>query len=173
MFATDLSWQKAESVGEHKERKTRQRSSGTPSIRTSVTSRSSSSTDRQQWWTSGLKKVKAKASSKSMKTRPTTSPNPTSQQNVDPPSLHSVCESSIGDFPTWELQLPHHLEEPSLQPACAPSKSVPPSLPSGGSMDLLECDVPELEGDMSSRYTHSIVSMSSRMLKTFHTREVE
>lgn len=29
-------------------------------------------------------------------------------------------------------------------------------------MDILECDVPELEGDVSSRYTHSIVSVSSR-----------
>ena len=37
-------------------------------------------------------------------------------------------------------------------------------------MDILECDVPELEGDISSRYTHSIVSMSSRMLKTSRIR---
>lgn len=29
-------------------------------------------------------------------------------------------------------------------------------------MDPLECDVPELEGDISSRYTHSIISVSSR-----------
>jgi hypothetical protein len=40
-------------------------------------------------------------------------------------------------------------------------------------MDLLECDVPELEGDMSSRYTHSIVSISSRMIETPRIRYPE
>lgn len=37
-------------------------------------------------------------------------------------------------------------------------------------MDLLECDVPELEGDVSSRYTHSIVSVSSREWTLFCAR---
>lgn len=31
-------------------------------------------------------------------------------------------------------------------------------------MDISDCDVPELEGDISSRYTQSIVSISSRTL---------
>lgn len=32
-------------------------------------------------------------------------------------------------------------------------------------MDVFEYDVPELEGDISSRYTHSIISASSRKLE--------
>jgi hypothetical protein len=71
----------------------------------------------------------------------------------------------VKDFPTWELELPHHLKDPAPRPTYAFSKSLSPSLPSGGSMDLSECDVPELEGDMSSRYTQSIVSISSRMFE--------
>ncbi|UPX10927.1 uncharacterized protein EKO05_0001560 [Ascochyta rabiei] len=162
MFAADLSWQKAESVGEHKERKARERSSGTPSVRTSVTSTSSSSTDRQKWWTSGLKKVKAKASSSSsFKARPVTSPNSSSQQRSDAPPLRPVHEMVTRDIPNWELELPYQIKDPAPQPAYTFSKSLSPRLPSGGTMDLLECDVPELEGDMSSRYTHSIVSVSS------------
>ncbi|KAF9695970.1 hypothetical protein EKO04_005963 [Ascochyta lentis] len=162
MFAADLSWQKAESVGEHKERKARERTSGTPSVRTSITSTSSSSTDRQKRWTSGLKKVKAKASSNaSLKARPVTSPNSTSQQRSDAPPLRPVQESMTRDVPNWELELPHHLKDPIPKPAYTFSKSLSPRLPSGGTMDMLECDVPELEGDMSSRYTHSIVSASS------------
>lgn len=165
MFAADLSWQKAESVGEHKERKARERTSGTPSVRTSTTSRSSGSTDRQQWWTSGLKKVKAKASSKSsLKARPVTSPNSNTQQKSNPPPLQAVRESMMNDYPKWELELPHHLRDPLPQPNYTLSKSLSPRLPSGGTMDLFECDVPELEGDISSRYTHSIVSIASRTL---------
>lgn len=164
MFAADLSWQKAETVGERRERKERL-SGGTPSVRTSVTSRSSSSTDRQEWWTSGLNKIKAKAPLKSSsKGRPVTSPSSSSQQKHDPSPLQSVHESIAKDFPTWELQLPHHLKDPPPKPAYTFSKSLSPNLPSGGSMDISECDVPELEGDISSRYTHSIVSISSRML---------
>lgn len=164
MFAADLTWQVGESVGQRKERKARERTSGTPSIRTSTTSRSSSSTDRQEWWTSGLNKIKAKASPKpSGKGRPVTSPNSSSLQK----SGHShqpFCEPVARDFPAWELELPHHLTGPPPEPTYTLSKSLSPTLPSGGSMDLLECDVPELEGDMSSRYTHSIVSVSSRKL---------
>lgn len=163
MFAADLSWQVGESVGQRKERKARERSSGTPSVRTSMTSRSSSSTDRQEWWTSGLNKIKAKASSKSSaKGRPVTSPSSSSQQRADPPPLQPVRETIARDFPAWELELPHHLKEPVPKPTYTFSKSLSPNLPSGGSMDILECDVPELEGDISSRYTHSIVSVSSR-----------
>lgn len=168
MFAADLSWQKAESVGQRKERKAREQSSGTPSIRTSVTSRSSGSTDRQEWWTSGLNKIKAKGSSRSSnKGRPVTSPGSSSQQNTDPPPLQPVREAVAKDFPAWELELPHHLKDPASKPAYTFSKSLSPKLPSGGSMDLLEYDVPELEGDISSRYTHSIVSLSSRRLIKF------
>jgi hypothetical protein len=163
MFAADLSWQVGESVGQRKERKARERSSGTPSVRTSVTSRSSSSTDRQEWWTAGLNKIKAKSSSKSsVKGRPVTSPSSSSQQRYDPPPLRPVRETITRDFPTWELELPNHLKEPAPKPAYTFSKSLSPNLPSGGSMDILESDVPELEGDISSRYTHSIVSVSSR-----------
>ncbi|KAF2632054.1 hypothetical protein BU25DRAFT_383614 [Macroventuria anomochaeta] len=163
MFAADLSWQIGESVGQRKERKARKRSSGTPSVRTSVTSRSSNSTDRQEWWTSGLNKIKAKASSKSsIKGRSVTSLSSTSQQRSGPTPLQPVHESVARDFPTWELELPHQLKDPAPKPTYTFSKSLSPNLPSGGSMDLLECDVPELEGDISSRYTHSIVSTSSR-----------
>lgn len=173
MFAADLSWHgeaAAESVGQRRERKARERSSGTPSIRTSVTSKSSSSTDRQQWWTSGLKKVRAKASSKSsVEARPVTRQSSSSQQKTDSP-LQPVRESGIKDFPTRELELPHHLRDPAPQPTYTFSKSLSPNLPSGASMDLLEYDVPELEGDVSSRYTQSIVSIASRMLKMSRVR---
>ncbi|KAH6615199.1 hypothetical protein C7974DRAFT_60706 [Boeremia exigua] len=163
MFAADLSWQIGESVGQRKERKAREHASGTPSVRTSVTSRSSSSTDRQEWWTSGLKKIKARTSSKSSsKGRPSTSPNSRPQAIIDPRSLQPVCEAVAKDFPNWELELPHHLRDHVQKPTYTVSKSLSPTLPSGGSMDLSECDVPELEGDISSRYTHSIVSISSR-----------
>lgn len=163
MFAADLTWQVGESVGQRKERKARERTSGAPSIRTSVTSRSSSSTDRQEWWTSGLNKIKAKTSSRSStKGRPATSPNSTYQHQSDLPPLQPVREPTTRDFPSWELELPHHLKSSPPKPAYTLSKSLSPNLPSGGSMDLLECDVPELEGDISSRYTHSIVSVSSR-----------
>lgn len=163
MFAADLSWQVGESVGQRKERKAREHSSGAPSIRTSVTSRSSSSTDRQEWWTSGLNKIKAKASSKSVtKGRPATSSSSRSQQRSDPPPLQPIREPVTRDFSTWDLELPHHLRDHPPKPTYTLSKSLSPNLPSGGSMDLLECDVPELEGDISSRYTHSIVSVSSR-----------
>jgi hypothetical protein len=165
MFAADLSWQVGESVGQRKERKACERSSGTPSVRTSVTSRSSGSgsTDRQEWWTAGLNKIKAKSSKSSTKGRPVTSPSSNSQQRADPPPLQPVRETIARDFPTWELELPQHLEEhPLPRPAYTFSKTLSPTLPSGGSMDILECDVPELEGDISSRYTHSIISVSSR-----------
>lgn len=165
MFAADLSWQVGESVGQRKERKARERSSGTPSVRTSVTSRSSGSgsTDRQEWWTAGLNKIKAKSSKSSTNGRPVTSPSSSSQQRADPPQLQPVRKSTAREFPTWELELPQHLKEPPLpKPAYTFSKTLSPTLPSGGSMDILEFDVPELEGDISSRYTHSIVSMSSR-----------
>lgn len=163
MFAADLSWQAGESVGARRERKARERSSGTPSVRTSTTSRSSSSTDRQEWWTSGLNKIKAKTSSKSStKGRPSISPDSHSQPRSDPLPLQPVGETVVRDFPTWELELPHHLKDAPPKPTYTVSKSLSPTLPSGGSMDLFECDVPELEGDLSSRYTHSIVSVSSR-----------
>ncbi|KAJ8114512.1 hypothetical protein OPT61_g3627 [Boeremia exigua] len=163
MFAADLSWQVGESVGQRKERKARERSSGTPSVRTSTTSRSSSSTDRQEWWAAGLTKIKAKASSKSSsQRRPSTSPIPNPQQRSDLPQLAPVCETVARDFPTWELEFPNHLQDSAPKPAYMVSKSLSPTLPSGGSMDLFECDVPELEGDISSRYTHSILSVSSR-----------
>lgn len=163
MFAADLSWQMSESVGQRKERKARERSSGSPSVRTSTTSRSSSSTDRQEWWTSGLNKIKAKSASRSSgKSRPVTSLSSSSQQRSEPPPLQPVREKSTRDSPEWELELPHHLKDPVSNSAYTFSKSLSPKLPSGGSMNILECDVPELEGDISSRYTHSIVSMSSR-----------
>lgn len=37
-------------------------------------------------------------------------------------------------------------------------------------MDLFEYDVPELEGDLSSRYTHSIVSVSSREWRRIYNK---
>src|SRR5690242_9922361 len=162
MFAADLSWEAGESVGARRDRKARERSSGTPSVRTSTTSRSSSSTDRQEWWTSGLNKIKAKSSKSSVKGRPSISPDSHSQTRSDPPPLQPVHETVIRDFPTWELELPHHLRDAPPKPTYTVLKSLSPTLPSGGSMDLSECDVPELEGDLSSRYTHSIVSVSSR-----------
>jgi hypothetical protein len=168
MFAADLTWQVGESVGQRRERKARESTSGAHSIRTSVTSRSSrsSTSTEKEWWTAGLKKIRTKASSKSFtKERPVTSPNSSPQQRSDLPPFQSVPEPTIRHYSAWELELPHHLKESSPKPACTVSKSLSPTLPSGGSMDLLECDVPELEGDMSSRYTHSITSVSSRESK--------
>ncbi|KAF1930696.1 uncharacterized protein M421DRAFT_57553 [Didymella exigua CBS 183.55] len=171
MFAADLSWQMGESVGQRRERKARERPSGTPSVRTSMTSRSSSSNDRQEWWTSGLNKIKAKTSSKSSgKGRPVTSPSSNSQQTSDPPPLPLVRETIARDRPTWDSELPHHLKEQVPNPAYTFSKSLSPTLPSGGSMDILECDVPELEGDISSRYTHSIVSHRRTIVPRIETR---
>ena len=164
MFAADLTWQVGESVGQRRERKARESTSEAHSIRTSVTSRSSrsSTSTEKEWWTAGLKKIRTKASSKSFtKERPVTSP----QQKSDLPPFQSVPEPTARHYSTWELELPHHLKESSPKPACTLSKSLSSALPSGGSMDLLECDVPELEGDMSSRYTHSITSVSSRKSK--------
>ena len=168
MFAADLTWQVGESVGQRRERKARESTSEAHSIRTSVTSRSSrsSTSTEKEWWTAGLKKIRTKASSKSFtKERPVASPNSSSQQKSDLPPFQSVPEPTARHYSAWELELPHHLKESSTKPACTLSKSLSPTLPSGGSMDLLECDVPELEGDMSSRYTHSITSVSSRKSK--------
>lgn len=168
MFAADLSWQVGESVGQRRERKARESTSGAHSIRTSVTSRSSrsSTSTEKEWWTAGLNKIRTKASSKSFtKERPLTSPNSSPHQRSDLPPFQSVPEPTARHYSAWELELPHHLKESSPKSACTLAKSLSPTLPSGGSMDLMEYDVPELEGGMSSRYTHSIMSDSSRELK--------
>jgi hypothetical protein len=142
MFTADLSWSgpNTETVGERRERKVRERSSTAGSIRTSTSSRSSVVVDRELWWASGLKKAKGIKS------------------NILRPSSHHSTKSqtTIRSGPKkLELQLPHNLKDPSLQPAWTYANTLSPTLPSGAAFDLQTQEVPELDGDSSSRRTNS------------------
>jgi hypothetical protein len=142
MFSADLSWADAttEKVGERRERKARERSTRAGSIDTSTSSRSSVSADRELWWTSGLKKAKSVRPSI---LRPTTSRSTSSQKAV--PFKPRQPDNARA----------FQLKDPTLQPGWTYSTTLSPSLPSGTPLDLPVSEVPELEGDSSSRYTDS------------------
>lgn len=138
MFAADLTWADpgAEKVGERRERKARQRGA-TPaeSIDTSNSSKSSVNADRDLWWTSGLKKAKAirpRLSGIRPKTGRSSSSEDSDHRIASRPQS-MICENTHS---AWTYPTTHPLQPPREDPP--------------------EFDVPELEGDVSSRYTDSI-----------------
>lgn len=149
MFTADLSWSgpNTETVGQRRERKARERSSATASIKTSSSSRSSVNADRDLWWTSGLKKAKG---IKSNILRPSSHHSSKSQA----PSLATPRKSS--------LKFTEDVRDPTLQPPWTISNTLSPTLPSGAPLDPPVQDVPELEGDSSSRRTNSTEARDSR-----------
>ncbi|KAH7095893.1 hypothetical protein FB567DRAFT_42935 [Paraphoma chrysanthemicola] len=142
MFSADLSWTDpgTEKVGERRERKARERSSTTNSIKTSTSSRSSISGERELWWTSGLKKAK---DLKPSILRPTSQRTTNSQTTTRSNSKKSAPK------------LTHSLKDPALQPPWTYATTLSHTLPSGGQFDLPLNEVPELEGDTSSGRTAS------------------
>lgn len=141
MFTADLSWRDptTEKIGERRERKARESASAAPSVKTSLSSRSSISGDRELWWTSSLKKVK---SIKPKILRPSTSSSSSRQTAYTTPRK-------------LDIKLTHEFKDPTLQPGWTYSTTLSQKLPSGASLDLPENEVPELEGDTSSRRTDS------------------
>jgi hypothetical protein len=150
MFTADLSWTgpDTEKVGERRERKARERSITAASIKTSSSSRNSSYVDRELWWTSGLKKAKG---IRSNILRPSSHRSSSSDTTIARPNPKKL-----------EIQVPHSLRDPTLQPAWTYETTLSPTLPSGASFDLPVHDVPELEGDTSSRHTNSTEPRFSR-----------
>ncbi|KAF1968660.1 hypothetical protein BU23DRAFT_260424 [Bimuria novae-zelandiae CBS 107.79] len=156
MFSADLSWTDpgTEKVGERRERIAKERSlhSATPSIISSRSSKASSIADnRELWWTSSLRKAKSFRPNK--KARPST-------------ARSSATDSSLRTSNGLRFVEPdssQELRDPSLQPAWTYSSTLSSTLPSGAPLDppATECDVPELEGDLSSRGTNSTGSRSS------------
>jgi hypothetical protein len=143
MFATDLQLAKeAETVGARRERKARERSTRAASIDTSISSKSSASTERELWWSAGLKKAK---NIKPRILRPSTGQSTSSQK------AHKKLD----------LGLARDFKDPALQPAYTYSSTLSPTLPSGDSLQFQESEVPELEGDISSRRTGSTLSRFS------------
>lgn len=149
MFTADLSWSDphTETVGHRRERKARERSSAAGSIKT-TSSRSSASADRELWWTSGLKKAKGFQSS-----------------ILRPSSNHSTRSQRETRTVPKKLELkttPQSLKDPALQPSWTYATALSHTLPSGATFDLPVHEVPELEGDSSSRRTTSTEARFSR-----------
>jgi hypothetical protein len=158
MFSADLSWTDpdTEKIGERRERIAKERSlhSTTPSVTSSRSSIASSlADDRQLWWTSSLRKAKSFKPNK--KARPSTS-----HSNVTEVSRRTSGLRSLETEPSGELK------DPSLQPSWTYSSTLSSNLPSGAPLDppAPEYEVPELEGDLSSRGANSTGSRSSRKL---------
>jgi hypothetical protein len=150
MFTADLSWTgpDTETVGKRRERKARERGSVDNSIKTSSSSRSSQVIERDLWWTSGLKKAK---DIKSNILRPSSHHSTGSQKNGRSSSKK------------LELKLPIGLRDSVQQPAWTCPSTLPSVSQSGTpSDDLPIYDVPELEGDSSSRRTNSTEARFSR-----------
>lgn len=139
MFSADLSWTdpNTEKVGERKNRKARERSTVGDSSNTSISS--TSSADHEAWWTTGLRKANS-IKPKFSRLRPSTGRSSASKHN-----LHAVPESK--DY--------HAYSSPMVQPDSMYSGTFAAVLPSEGAMDVGEHEVPELEGDASSRQTDS------------------
>jgi hypothetical protein len=146
MFSADLSWTgpDTETVGKRRERKARERGSINSSIKTTSSSRSSQVIDRELWWTSGLKKAR---DIKSNILRPSSHHSTTSQATVLSGSKRS------------DPKQPPSPEDPAVTSAWPHSSTLPHNLLSGTPFDL---DVPELEGDSSSRRTNSTEARCSR-----------
>ncbi|KAF2833325.1 hypothetical protein CC86DRAFT_415059 [Ophiobolus disseminans] len=142
MFTADLSWSdpNVEKVGERRERKAREQSSIAGSLKTTTSSRSSISADRELWWTSGLKKAKVLHSNII---------RPSSKRSNNSPKVARSLPKKL------DLKLQPSLKDPTLQPPWTYATTLSPKLPSGARFDLAIHDVPELEGDNSSRRTTS------------------
>ncbi|CAI6251648.1 unnamed protein product [Periconia digitata] len=162
MFSADLSWTEAsvEKVGERRERKARERPtpSATPSINSTISSRASIKSiakDKVLFWTSNLKKAKSLKPIKNVVSeRPSTSRSTTAS--------HSRKTSSSSPRHI-DIEIPYDLRDPTLQPpAWTYSSSLSSKLPSGQPIDLPVHEVPELEGDVSSRGIKSNASRSPR-----------
>ncbi|KAF2264589.1 hypothetical protein CC78DRAFT_616740 [Lojkania enalia] len=151
MFSADLSWvdPDVEKVGERRERKAKERpsSSAALSIRSSQSSKSSIPDDKEIWWPASLKKAK--------QTIPIARPRPETTH-----SGHKSRKPSISVPQPIEIE-PRDVRDPTLQPAWTYSTSLHSTLPSGAPIDPPEYEVPELEGDLSSRRTGSSGSRSS------------
>ncbi|KAH3918503.1 hypothetical protein HBI56_134430 [Parastagonospora nodorum] len=157
MFTADLSWSgpNTETVGERRERKARERSSVAGSVTTSTSSRSSISGERELWWTSGLKKAKGIKST-----------------ILRPSSHHSTrSQTTIRSAQTnQDLQQPHSLKDPTLQPSWTYASTLSTNLPSGAPFDLPLHEVPELDGDSSSRRTNSTEARFSPQERPWEVR---
>lgn len=156
MFSADLSWAdpNTEKVGERRERKAKEK--GRPESSAAASSKSSSSSlrtstpvNRELWWTSGLKKAKA------LKPIKLARPD-TGRRSTTPSRKVSLTPSQM-----LEPETLGGVKDPSLQPSWTYSTCLSRSLPSGASLDPPENEVPELEGDLSSRGTNSDGSRSS------------
>ncbi|RMZ69042.1 hypothetical protein GMOD_00002948 [Pyrenophora seminiperda CCB06] len=152
MFATELILeQEAETFGARRERKARQQSVTGSSINTSIRSQSSASsecTEREQWWSTSLKKAK---SIKPKILRPSTSKSTVSQKTIN-----TVTQS-------LDSQLAQHFKDPVLQPGWTYTTSLSSTLPSGDSL-LSKDQLLEHDGDISSRRTDSTRSRISRLV---------
>ena len=148
MFSADLSWTdpSVEKVGERRERKARERSSTAGSIKT-TSSRSSISADRELWWTAGLKKARGLQSNLR---------RPSSTRSTDSQKLKRPVSKKL------DVKVPDSLKDPTLQPPWTYATTLSPKLPSGAPLDLPVHEVPELEGDTSSRRTTSTEARFSR-----------
>jgi hypothetical protein len=149
MFSADLSWTgpDTETVGKRRERKARERGSIASSIKTNSSSRSSQVIDRELWWTSGLKKAKDIRS------------------NILRPSSHhsTASQTTVLSGPKRpDPKQPPTPEDPVLNSAWTYPSNLSHNLPSGTPFDLPVHDVPELEGDSSSRRTNSTEARCSR-----------
>jgi len=150
MFAAELILeQEVETFGARKQRKARQRSVTGSSTNTSIgsqSSRSSESTEREQWWSASLKK-KAKGIKPKI-LRPSTSKSTASEKTIN-----AVTQN-------LDSQLALHFKDPVLQPSWTYTSSLSPTLPSGDSLHSKD-QVQELDGDRSSRRTGSTRSRIS------------
>ena len=162
-----------EKVGQRKERKARERStpslSETPSIRSSRSSRESVSSvadDREMWWTTGLKKAKSLKPKKM--TRPTTSritaTHATQHSRKTSGSIPEAVEAE-------DFTMIQRIRDPTLQPSWTYSSTISTRLPSGAPLDPPVHEVPELEGDISSRYTGSSGESRSSRESCFRSAE--
>lgn len=151
MFSADLSWSDphTEKVGERRERRARERSTTASSISTSASSKSSVSAERELWWTSGLRKAKG------------IKPRLSSLRHSR--SRSTTLQDTDEELPDkQDTKLAHDLTDPTLQPSWTYSSTLPSRLPSGESLDFAIHEVPELDGDVSSRYTDSTEPRFSR-----------
>lgn len=151
MFTADLSWTEAgtETVGQRRERKSRERSSTANSVATSTSPRSSLNGERERdlWWSSGLRKARTL---KPCLRRPSSARSSTSQRTVK--TVDQVPNGAPAD----------NLRSIHLQPTWPFSNQPSPGPTTGNSIDLSIHEVPELEGDNSSRRTDSTEPRISR-----------
>ncbi|KAF2019005.1 hypothetical protein BU24DRAFT_458724 [Aaosphaeria arxii CBS 175.79] len=191
MFSADLSWTDpgTERVGERRERLAKehehQRSissaSGEGSIKSSRSSKSKSSkssapVDKDQWWPTGFRKSKSIKSSKKnnlLDVRPISSRDSGQSMRLLPSRDSGQSHRLSTPIPATAT-IDHNLGKDARDVARKPkyTLSLSPTLPSGAPLDPFECDVPELEGDLSSQRTNSSGSRSSRRF-TRHEDEAD